>query len=559
MENILVALITLGGLYTIAQQEQNETFVQKPCPEQNQLVESKKSLESVPAKYTDEKKDTSFAKTFTTLSGEKISVNDLKHNNEVHYYGTNAPGNNDTKLYSDTILDNKIGTGSTSINKKCQGPLFKPQENINWIHGTPNNNDFIKERMAGNISNKKNNTKPWTSENIGPGLTGGYDSKGTHGYNSGMMSREKWAPKTVDDLRTINNPKVTYNLDEHMGPASSIIQNRGELGKMEQHKPNTFSFHGPSKYFTSVVHNNQMNQPNYILDEQNRETTNIEYKGAPTNGSYPTATKSDQNFEIKKEHIYGEMKGIPGMSNNQMLDNPYVGYNNKDNYRSKNKQEELYGNIQGVANMIGAVNPILDTLKPTRKELIIENLYKDGNISKIGAGGQYVYDPNDIPKPTIRQSTNYSVSDNNVMVNDNIDLINGNNSNVLFPDTNRSHRYSENIQPAGATGYGVRDHDYVNNQRNNNNKESRTRISAGNTNIFNHTINVKQIKHKERDVQQTRQNVPDRIRDVMPNQQQIGIVNMPKEIYPNVNERLNPTLLDAFKKNPFTHSLTSVA
>ena len=75
-----------------------------------------------------------------------------------------------------------------------------------------------------------------------------------------------------------------------------------------------------------------MNQPNYILEEQNRETTNIEYKGGPTNGSYPTATKSDQNFEIKKEHIYGEMKGIPGMSNNQMLDNPYVAYNNKDNY-----------------------------------------------------------------------------------------------------------------------------------------------------------------------------------------------------------------------------------
>ena len=39
--------------------------------------------------------------------------------------------------------------------------------------------------------------------------------------------------------------------------------------------------------------------------------------------------------------------------------------------------------------MIGAVNPILDGLKPTRKELIIENLYKDGNISKMGAGGQY--------------------------------------------------------------------------------------------------------------------------------------------------------------------------
>ena len=115
------------------------------------------------------------------------------------------------------------------------------------------------------------------------------------------------------------------------------------------------------------------------------------------------------------------------------------------------------------------------------------------------------------------------------------------------------------IPAAGATSFGVRDHDYVNNQRNNNNKQSRTRISAGNTNIFNNAINVKQIKQKERDVQQTRQNVPDRIRDVMPNRQQIGIINMPKEVYSDVTERLNPTLLDAFKQNPYTHSLNSVA
>ena len=34
---------------------------------------------------------------------------------------------------------------------------------------------------------------------------------------------------------------------------------------------------------------------------------------------------------------------------------------------------------------------------------------------------------------------------------------------------------------------------------------------------------------------------------------------IPEMLYPNVNERLNPTLLEAFKKNPFTHSLTGVA
>ena len=34
---------------------------------------------------------------------------------------------------------------------------------------------------------------------------------------------------------------------------------------------------------------------------------------------------------------------------------------------------------------------------------------------------------------------------------------------------------------------------------------------------------------------------------------------MPKEVYSDVTERLNPTLLDAFKENPYTHSLNSVA
>lgn len=554
MENILIGLITLGGLYTISQQEKNEQFIDKPCKTQNQLVEQKESLDSVPAEYKDDN-------TFTTLAGNTIKLNELKHNNEVHFYkSSQSPGNNYLANSSDTILDNMVGSGTTKINKNCQGPLFKPQENINWINGAPNNSEFIKERMAANISGKKNNTKPWEAENVGPGLTGDYDKSGTHGFNAGIMSRDKWAPKTVDELRTINNPKVTYNLDGHMGPPSSIIQNRGEQGKMEQHKPNTFSYHGPEKYFTSVVHNNQMSQPNYVLDEQNRETTNTEYTGMPSNGAYPTATKSNQNFEINKEHIYGELKGNPGMSNSQMLENPYTSFNNRETYRSKNSHGNNYGNIQGVANMIGAVNPILDTLKPTRKELIIENLYKDGNISKIGAGGQHVYDPNDIPKPTIRQTTNYSVSDNNVMVNNNIDLISeNNNENNIFPDTNRTHTSSYHVNGASASNYGIKNHEYINNQRNNENKISTSRVAAGNTNIYNNVTNIRNIKHKETDVLKTRQNVPDRIRDVMPNREQIGIINMPKEVYQNVTERLDSNLLDAFKQNPFTHSLNSVA
>ena len=83
MENILVGLITLGGLYTIAQQEKKETFVPKPFDEQNKIVETNETLDSIPVKYNN-------SDVFLTLAGEKMDKNELRHNNEVHYYGTNV-------------------------------------------------------------------------------------------------------------------------------------------------------------------------------------------------------------------------------------------------------------------------------------------------------------------------------------------------------------------------------------------------------------------------------------------------------------------------------------
>tara|TARA_Y100000816_G_scaffold267889_1_gene229663 strand:+ start:312 stop:1997 length:1686 start_codon:yes stop_codon:yes gene_type:complete len=559
MENVAIALITLGGLFSIYEQENKkankivEKFIEKPCDTQNQLVEKKESLDSVPSKIDLKSKNDMY----TTLSGEKMSLNDFKHNNMVHYYGGKDTGKIAVSSRSDSILDNMIGSGSTSFNKKCQGPLFKPQENINWIHGAPNNSDFIKERMSGNITTKRNNEKPWISENIGPGLTNSYDKDGTHGFNAGIMARDKWAPKTVDDLRTVNNPKLSFNLDDHMGPPSSIIQNRADAPNMKQYKPDTYFNNGPARFFTNVTSKKPMEHSEILMSNQNRETTNIDYKGIPTNGAYPTASKSDQNFDISKEHIYGEIKGGPGQGSSNMLENPYLSYSNKDTYRSKNNSENLYGNIQGVANMIGGINPLLDTIKPTRKEETIENLQRDGNISKIGAGGQLVYDPNDILKSTLREKTNYSVADNNIRVKDEINLITGQDNSIDVPDTNREHTSTYNVRAANGGTYGFRDHNIINNQQNNNNKNTRSWAPAGNTNILSHNINIKNIKQKEQDVMQRRQNVPNYIRDVMPNKEQIGLINMPKEVYNDVNDRINPTLLNAFKENPYTHSLSS--
>ena len=74
---------------------------------------------------------------------------------------------------------------------------------------------------------------------MGPGLDQGYRTE-NNGFNSGMVSRDKWLPPTVDQLRIATNPKVSYSLDGHTGPASSHIKNRGIQASVEKNKPDTF-------------------------------------------------------------------------------------------------------------------------------------------------------------------------------------------------------------------------------------------------------------------------------------------------------------------------------
>ena len=122
MENVGIVLITLGGLFTIYEQDKKkynnmkEKFIEKPCDTQNQLVEKKESLDSVPSKINLASKNDMY----TTLSGEKVNLNNFKHNNMVHYYGGKDTGKVAVSSRNDSILDNMIGNGSTSFNKKCQ-------------------------------------------------------------------------------------------------------------------------------------------------------------------------------------------------------------------------------------------------------------------------------------------------------------------------------------------------------------------------------------------------------------------------------------------------------
>ena len=119
-----------------------------------------------------------------SLTGNYLDTEQFKHNNMVPFYGAKIKGQIYNMNVNQTLLDNMSGTGSQMIEKVEQAPLFKPEKNINWAHGTPNWSDFFQSRVNPGMNNA--NVKPFQTENVGPGLGKGYTTEGSGGYNAGM-------------------------------------------------------------------------------------------------------------------------------------------------------------------------------------------------------------------------------------------------------------------------------------------------------------------------------------------------------------------------------------
>ena len=78
-----------------------------------------------------------------SLTGNYLNTEEFKHNNMVPFYGGKLKGNTYKMDINETLLDNMNGVGSQTIQKIEQAPLFKPEDNMSWAYGTPNNTEFF--------------------------------------------------------------------------------------------------------------------------------------------------------------------------------------------------------------------------------------------------------------------------------------------------------------------------------------------------------------------------------------------------------------------------------
>ena len=428
-----------------------------------------------------------------SLTGNYLDSAQFKHDNMRPFFAKKPHGYTYDNQIAETVLDNMMGTGSQVIRKIEQAPLFKPQENVQYPYGAPNQSDFYQSRV--NPSMRNNNVKPFDSEYVAPGLGLGATTEGMGGFNSGMLVRDTWLDRNVDELRVLTNPKIEYDLFGHEGPGNSHIKNRGYIGVQEKNRPDRFYINSQDRYFTTTgAAKGESLRPVQELGVIRRPEGATDYMG-PAGGSRDRRVgRAPTSFEhTRRTQLAGVTPtNAAAVNRGDHTDKDMYArsHNNYANHRSTTAQPETYRS--GFSSAIGAViAPFTDMLRPTRKEEIAAC----GSVCRGSVQvpqKEYVTNPYDVLPTTVKETTLYSSEFN---------IGNQNGGQSYVPNAMPGHltmRDTTNCSymgPAGgaATTFGDMDYTEYYNQNNNEKKSSSVVYnytnSAGGLSLFNGDIN----------------------------------------------------------------------
>ena len=585
MAEIAVPLAALGVMYIMS--NKNEPKPYKEGFTQNSLPNLKKIVKNYPTQSNEDLVNRTNVQTypgyknttdeyylpenhtppknnnnsFKSLTGEVVAQSELDHNNMVPFFGSKITQNDVNKGY-DGLLDIYTGSGNQQNKKEGIAPLFKPEANMTHTHGAPNSTDFYQERMRNVVTSKMNNVKPWQEIQVGPGLNKGYTEAGSGGFNSGMEAREKYMPKRVNELRVATNPKVQYEgqvLGAYVGGGST---NMGIHGKISKNRPDTYYENSSDRWFTTTgVEKAQKARSAVVLQPENRTTTTREYYGGGDRADAPEGTYQPGHFrQTHKQQLKGpqvggaiDKDGWSGSGQNTEKNS----YKARPNARSFTTERNQIGIVSGVVNALTA--PIMDILRPSRKQNVIGNMRPMGNVQ--GANSVHaanVFNPNDTPHHTIREQTE-NTPHWLMGGNDKADGYTIANLRAVEQQRESTNRYRPNAPGALSGTTKPTPYDAQYNMRTNPNKEvvsQVNRYNIGNQSLGSRAQNVTNLRNRATNPVEMRANMP----KVSANMSTHGELSGK-----NTRERAidcarnNPQLLSAFNQNPYTQSLNSWA
>lgn len=587
---LAIPILALGGLYFSFKEDKqnknegfqtNEELPNTDIPDvnypedkifENSELEQTARLSTInqydtPSVYTDKYfnkplyPESSGTKTFTSMTGNQVDAQYFNHNNMTPFFGSKQRSQILDSESCEGILDSFSGAGTQFINKSEQSPLFSPGENYHHAFGAPNENDFYQSRV--NPSSRMANVKPFETQNVGPGLGLGNSNEGSGGYNSGMALRESWMPKNVDEMRTINNKRSSgISLLGHEGAAASYIQSApttSDIGRLEKNRvERTWDMGHGERYFTTTGVEKRPTLHAIPIDRNvNRPETTTSYSGIAGSKLPETYTKGEY-MESKHMDLGTVPLGVASITGKQSgTEHDYEikakqAYPNNRSSVPTDTNETYFG---ALGSAIGAVvSPLLDELRPSRKENVLGTLRPYQNAST-GISNSYLFNPADRAPPTIRETTENNKYTAGINKNQNGGAYMTTDHNA--PKQQRDTTSTTYVGSVGASSgtKEIRPVDAEYRQRNNDIKSSTIKgyMVQGNLSLNNNQINM---RNRTGEIKNGRPLVHTSAPQSYIGADNLGLQHSKQQYNSNIQiDRNTPEILDAFRNNPYTHPI----
>ena len=373
-----------------------------------------------------------------------MDVNEFTHNNMKPFFrrGPNQINEDAQYMVNKMKLDTFTGSADNPEwkHKVESVPLFSPIMGLTNINGDPVRTDEFKNRLL--VSNMKRNELPFQQVKITPGLNLGYNEVNKQGYQDMYLPM----PKTVDMLRTANNPKKSYR--SYVGPGQK--GSKGPInGNVSQYKTPKFKEYGKNDMVKSKSY---INAPGIAgeYDKRNIATVNRGTVATPAvgpannlnSGNTPNKMKSNFSESRKENYKYDNPRNIASITKGQ-------GHNNNSfvqdpTKRNEHEKNNYAGNISSAREQITAVD--WNDLPDATKRTLIENMTNAGNIT--GQTNSNAFNYNDVNDPTKRNLTEKNIQNGYLTGQTNSNSFNYNDVN----DPTKRNLTERNIQNGNLTG-----------------------------------------------------------------------------------------------------------
>jgi hypothetical protein len=267
--------------------------------------------------------------------------------------------------------------------------------------------DYMQERVV--APTNRAGERPFEQVRVGKGLGEGFTNLPSGGYQQ-ASSLNYARPRTTDELRVASKPKVSFKGVTVSG--ANFVTKSGTIGEVRKNTPDTFFINenGERNFVTTGANLKASERPVQVVKDTTRPETTREYAGTAKSAAFnATYTVPSTRAPMVKQHGSWGYRNANATSyidkNTDAEQNDY----GKGSIEIRPNERYFTGDRTQTLNPVpseGGKNtlPLQDGPRQTRKDEMIGNPNQAGYFSS-GIEKGVVYDPNDIARTTIKETT----------------------------------------------------------------------------------------------------------------------------------------------------------